>query len=218
MSSSLWWLGHHHHHSLECEYSLNGISTSSIRRRSLLCTSSTWPRSAAAAEADRLLNLSAAAAETDLDDALVVRRCNPAPGFAFAWWNADSRHDVDGSAITLDLEASDTMDNVKAKQATRGSQDTAGLQLPEGGTRLLRQSALRPRWRCEISPFHLEGQRFGVTRTKTWAPSQGPSKRFGVWDPQENPGHRPKNGPIAIACDRNCFQSSPTMSFARKKS
>ena len=25
------------------------------------------------------------------------------------------------------------------------------------------------------------------------APSQEPSKRFGVWDPHENPGHRPND-------------------------
>ena len=42
--------------------------------------------------------------------------------------------------------------------------------------------------------------------------------RFGVWDPQENPGHRPKNRPIAFACDYNYFQIfTSTMSFARKK-
>ena len=132
--------------------------------------------------------------------------------------NADSRHDVDGSAITLDVEASDTMDNVKAKQATRGSQDTAGLQLPEGGTLLLRQSALRPRWRRGISSFHLEGQRFGVTRTKTLGAV--PRTEQAVWGvgSARKPRAPSQNRPIAIACDRrNCFQRSPTMSFARKK-
>ena len=126
-----------------------------------------------------------------------MRTVQPCTWFSSAWWNADSRHDVDGSAITLDVEASDTMDNVKAKQATRGSQDTAGLQLPEGGTRLLQHSALRPRWRRGISPFRLEGQRFGVTRTKTLgAVPRTEQAVWGVgsarkpWAPSQKPAHR----------------------------
>ena len=58
---------------------------------------------------------------------------------------------------------------------------------------------------------------WGVSAWKPWAPSRSPSKRFGVWDPHENPGHRPKNRHFATACDRNCFQISSTMSLARKK-
>ena len=30
--------------------------------------------------------------------------------------------------------------------------------------------------------------------------------RFGVWDPHENPGHRPENRYLACSGDTNCFQ------------
>ena len=71
---------------------------------------------------------------------------------------------------------------------------------------------------------------------KPRAPSQEPSKRFGVCDPHENPGHRPNDSVLAALRSRptpsgsgrgsdptvtllsrhHCFQS-PTMSYARKK-
>ena len=70
---------------------------------------------------------------------------------------------------------------------------------------------------AELVPSVWKDSGLGSSARKPWAPSQGPSKRFGVWDPQENPGHRPKNRPIAIACDCNCFQSSHRQCRTRKK-
>ena len=46
---------------------------------------------------------------------------------------------------------------------------------------------------AELVPSTWKDSGLGSPARKPWAPSQGPSKRFGVWDPQENPGHRPKN-------------------------
>ena len=47
---------------------------------------------------------------------------------------------------------------------------------------------------------------------KPRAPSQEPSKRFGVWDPHENPGHRPNDRNPSRLCLQN-----PTTSDTRKK-
>ena len=44
-----------------------------------------------------------------------------------------------------------------------------------------------------------------------------PSKRFGVWDPQENPGHRPKDWYLAIAATIAVFRSHRQRRDAQKK-